>query len=177
VFAVHISDGKQLWKQAVNDPESSPAIDAGGIVYIGSGLNGKAVVALRNGSDEELLAQKLDRIVWRTPLPWPITAPVTLAGDLVIVGGGNGDMVQSDNNPQGLVVALNRKTDQIVWQTKFEDSVLGRIVVRDNMMICPSRTGEVVALSVSDGHVLWRSKVSGTAPVLVCAPSRKTGRM
>jgi len=166
VFAVRVSDGKQLWKQAVNDPESSPAIDDDGIVYIGSGVNGKAVVALRSSADEELQAQKLDRVVWRTPLAYPITAPITLSGDLVIVGGGNGDMVHSDNNPQGLVVALNRKTGQVVWQTKFEDSVLGRIAVRDGMMICPLRTGELAALSVADGHVLWRSRVSGAAPVL-----------
>ncbi len=167
VFAVRISDGKQLWKQAVNDPESSPAIDSTGTVYIGSGFNGQAVVALRSVSDDDLQAQKLNRIVWRTPLAYPITAPVTLAGELVIVGGGNGDMVHSDKNPQGLVVALNLKTGQIVWQTKLEDSVLGRIVVRDAMMICPLRTGEVAALAMSDGHVLWRSRVSGTAPVLV----------
>ena len=167
VFAVRISDGKQLWKQAVNDPESSPAIDSAGIVYIGSGFNGQAVVALRSGSDDELQTQKLNRIVWRTPLAYPITAPVTLSGELVIVGGGNGDMVHSDKNPQGLVVALNRKTGQIVWQAKFEDSVLGRVVVRDKMMIAPLRTGEVAALAVTDGHILWRSRVSGTAPVLV----------
>jgi outer membrane protein assembly factor BamB len=166
VFAVRISDGKQLWKQAVNDPESSPAIDDAGIVYIGSGFNGKAVVALRSGSNDELRAQKLDRVLWRTALAYPITAPVTLAGDLAIVGGGNGDMVHSDPNPQGLVVALNRKTGQIVWQTKFEDAVLGRIAVRDGLTICPLRTGEVAALSVADGHILWRSRVSGTAPVL-----------
>lgn len=166
VFAVRISDGKQLWKQAVNDPESSPAIDEAGIVYIGSGFNGSAVVALRSGPDEELQAQKLDRILWRTPLAYPITAPVTLSGDLVIVGGGNSDMVHSDKNAQGLVVALNRKTGQIVWQAKFEDAVLGSIAVRDGMMICPLRTGEVAALAVTDGHVLWRSRVSGTAPVL-----------
>jgi outer membrane protein assembly factor BamB len=167
VFAVRISDGKQLWKQAVNDPESSPAIDDAGIVYIGSGFNGQAVVALRSGSDEDLQTQKLSRIVWRTPVSWPITAPVTLSGDLVIVGGGNGDMVHSDKNPQGGVIALNRKTGQLVWQQKFEDSVLGSIAVDHGMMICPLRTGEIAALAVADGRVLWRSPVSGTAPVLV----------
>ena len=167
VFAVRISDGKQLWKQAVNDPESSPAIDENGVVYIGSGFNGQAVVAMRSDSDEELQAQKLTRIIWQTPLAYPITAPVTLSGDLVIVGGGNGDIVHSDKNPQGLVVALNRKTGQIVWQQKFEDAVLGSIAVDHGMMICPLRTGEVAALAVTDGHVLWRSRVSGTAPVLV----------
>jgi outer membrane protein assembly factor BamB len=167
VFAVRISDGKQLWKQAVNDPESSPAIDENGVVYIGSGFNGQAVVALRSASDEELAAQKLSRVVWKTPLAYPITAPVTLSGDLVIVGGGNGDMVHSERNPQGLVVALNRKTGQIVWQQKFEDAVLGSIAVDHGMMICPLRTGEVAALAVADGMVLWRSHVSGSAPVLV----------
>ena len=166
VFAVQISDGRQLWKQAVNDPESSPAIDEGGVVYIGSGFNGKAVVALRGGADEELQRQKLDRVIWRTALAYPITAPVTLSGDLVIVGGGNGDMVHSDNRPQGLVVALNRTTGQVVWQVTLEDSVLGRIAVRDGVMLAPLRTGEVAALAVADGHVLWRSRVSGSAPVL-----------
>jgi len=167
VFAVRISDGKLLWKQAVNDPESSPAIDENGVVYIGSGFNGQAVVAMRSETDEELQAQKLQRIIWHTSVAYPITAPVTLSGDLVIVGGGNGDMVHSDKNPQGLVVALNRQTGQIVWQQKFEDAVLGSIAVDHGMMIIPLRTGEVAALEVADGHVLWRSHVSGSAPVLV----------
>jgi len=167
VFAVRISDGKLLWKQAVNDPESSPAIDENGIVYIGSGFNGQAVVAMRSETDEELQAQKLQRIIWRTPVAYPITAPVTLSGDLVIVGGGNGDMVHSDKNPQGLVVALNRKTGEIVWQQKFEDAVLGSIAVDHGMLVLPLRTGEVAALEVADGHLLWRSHVSGSAPVLV----------
>ena len=166
VFAVRISDGQQLWKQAVNDPESSPVFDDTGIVYIGSGFNGKAVLALRSNSDEELQAQKLERVVWRTSLAYPITAPVTVAGDLVVVGGGNGDMVHSDRNPQGLVVALNRKTGDLVWQARFEDAILGRIAVRDGMLLCPLRTGEIAAVAVSSGHVLWRSRVSGTAPLL-----------
>ena len=166
VFAVRISDGQPLWKQAVNDPESSPAIDEAGIVYIGSGFNGSAVVALRSGSDEELRTQKLDRILWRTVVAYPITAPVTLLGDLVIVGGGNSDMVHSNKNAQGGVIALNRRTGEIVWQTKFEDAVLGSIAAREGVLICPLRTGEIAALAASDGHILWHARVSGNAPVL-----------
>ena len=47
VIAVRISDGKKLWQYDMNDPESSPAIDEDGTVYIGSGFQGNAVVALR----------------------------------------------------------------------------------------------------------------------------------
>ena len=166
VFAVRISDGQSLWKQAVNDPESSPAIDEAGIVYIGSGFNGSAVVALRSGTDEALRTQELDRVVWRTALAQPITAPVTLLGEFVIVGGGNSDMVHSDKNAQGLVVALSRRTGAIIWQTKFEDAVLGGIAARDGMLLCPLRTGEVAALAAADGQILWRTHVSGNSPVL-----------
>jgi outer membrane protein assembly factor BamB len=98
---------------------------------------------------------------------------VTLLGDLVIVGGGNSDMVHSDKNAQGLVVALNRRTGEIVWQTKFDDAVLGSIAARDGLMICPLRTGEIVALAASDGHILWRARVSGSAPVLAGAALTK----
>jgi outer membrane protein assembly factor BamB len=173
VLGVRISDGKLLWKQPVNDPESSPAIDENGMVYIGSGCNGQAVVAIRSGSDEELQQQKLARVAWRTPVPYPMLAPITLAGATIIAAGGNGDMVHSGQNPQGLVAALNRADGTMLWQTKLDDAVLGAVAFQDGKLICPVRNGEVVALAVGDGHVLWRARVSGNAPVLCgCALTR-----
>ncbi len=170
VVAVRIDDGQVLWRQPVNDPESSPAIDDNGMVYIGSGCNGNAVVAIRSASDAQLAEKKLDRIAWRTPVAQPVLGPVTLAGDLVLAGAGNGDVVHSSQNAQGLVVALDRKTGAIRWQTPLDDAVLGTIAYRDGALICPSRTGEVTALAVGDGRVLWRVLPSGSAPVLAgCA--------
>ena len=170
VVAVRIDDGKELWRQPVNDPESSPAIDDDGTVYIGSGCNGNAVVAIRSESDEQLRDKKLARIAWQTPVAQPVLGAVTLAGDLVVAGAGNGDVVHSSRNAQGLVVALDRKTGAIRWQTPLDDAVLGTIAFREGVLICPSRTGEVTALAVSDGRVLWRTRISGNAPVLAgCA--------
>jgi outer membrane protein assembly factor BamB len=170
VIAVRIGDGKELWRQAVNDPESSPAVDESGTVYIGSGFNGHAVVAIRSDSDEQLRDKKLDRIAWRTPLAQPLTAPITIVDDLVIAGGGNSDVVHSDANARGVAVAIDRKTGAIRWQTPFDDAVLGAIACRDGAAICPSRTGEVTALDLRDGRVLWRTRISGKAPVLAgCA--------
>ena len=164
VLGVRISDGKLLWKQAVNDPESSPAMDENGMVFIGSGCNGQAVVALRNGSEEDL--QNLDRVAWRTAVSYPMLAPVTLASNAVIAAGGNGDMVHSGENPHGVVVALNRQDGKTLWQTALDDAVLGSVAHQNGMLFCPVRNGEVVALSASDGHILWRTRVSGNAPVL-----------
>ena len=167
VVAVRIDDGKELWRQPVNDPESSPAIDDDGAVYIGSGCNGNAVVAIRSESDEQLRDKKLDHASpGKRPLAQPVLGAVTLAGDLVVAGAGNGDVVHSSRNAQGLVVALDRKTGAIRWQTPLDDAVLGTIAYREGALICPSRTGEVTALTVGDGRVLWRTRVSGNAPVL-----------
>ena len=165
-LAVRISDGKELWRQPVNDPESSPAIDENGIVYIGSGFNGNAVVAIRSESDEQLRAKNLDRIAWRTSVAQPIPGPIALAGDVVLAGGGNSDLVHSNRNARGLVVALDRRTGAILWQTQFDDAVLGGIACRDDVLICPVRTGEVAALALKDGRILWRTRISGNAPVL-----------
>jgi outer membrane protein assembly factor BamB len=170
VLAVRIPDGKLLWKQPVNDPESSPAIDENGMVFIGSGCNGQAVVAIRSQPDEELQSKKLNRIAWRTATTQPMLAPVTLAGNLVIAAGGNGDMVHSGRSPQGLVMALDRQTGKILWQTLLDDAVLGAVACQDGRLTCPARNGEVVVLALGDGRVLCRARVSGNAPVLAgCA--------
>ncbi|HEY4328248.1 MAG TPA: PQQ-binding-like beta-propeller repeat protein, partial [Phycisphaerae bacterium] len=73
LFAVRISDGKEMWKQAVNDAESAPVVDESGMVIEGSGFNGTAVVAMRSESDEVLKEKKLDRVAWKTAVAYPVT--------------------------------------------------------------------------------------------------------
>jgi outer membrane protein assembly factor BamB len=169
VMAVRISDGKPLWRQPVTDAESSPAFDADGNVYIGSGFNGNAVVALRSESDEVLQEKNLPRAMWKTPVPYPVTSAITVVDDLIIAGAGNGDVVHSSADPQGLVVAIDRATGSIRWQRAFEDAVLGGVAARGDVLVCPVRTGEVAALSKQDGSILWRSRISGKAPVIASA--------
>ncbi len=166
VIAVRISDGKELWRYRLADPESSPAIAPDGTVYIGSGWNGNAVVALRSETDEHLRAKSQSRLIWSTPTIVPIVGGITLAGDLVITGGGYGDYVSSGPKPGGIVVAMDRKTGDIRWQTKIEDSVLGAIAVAGDVAVCPGRGGKVLALSLADGRPLWSHPVSGKTPVL-----------
>lgn len=166
VVAVRISDGKDLWRAQVNDPESSPAIGEDGTIYIGSGFNGNAVVALRRESDDELKAKNLSRILWRHPAPYPITGGVTLAGDLVLVGGGNSDYVYAAPHPAGVVLALDRKSGDVRWQANLPDAVLGTIAARGEKIICPVRDGRVLCLDSHDGHAVWQINISGKAAVL-----------
>jgi outer membrane protein assembly factor BamB len=169
VLAVRVSDGRELWKYDVADPESSPAIASDGSVYIGSGFNGNAIVALRSESDDELKSKNLPRLIWKTQAPYPITGPVTLMDDYVVMGGGNGDFVNEDAHPAGVVMLINRKDGSVKWTSKTDAAVLGTIVARDGRLYCPVRNGQVIALNLADGKVVWKQSVSAVnekAPVL-----------
>jgi len=162
VLAVRISDGKELWRFDVADPESSPVVQDG-ILYIGSGFNGKAVVALDLEADDQ------NRLLWSRPTSYPVTGAITLADELVIAGGGNGDFVFRDPNPKGLVLALDKTTGQVRWETEMPDAVLGAVAA-GKYLICPVASGQVFAIDLDTGEKKWDSAVSGHTPVLAaCA--------
>jgi len=162
VLGARISDGKELWRFPLIDPESSPAIHEG-VAFIGSGINGAGVVALRIAADPGAP----DRLVWKADTPFPATGSVTLHDELVLVGCGNGDFVFAAPNPQGTVLALDRETGKVRWSVPMPDAVLGTIAVRDGIAICPVRNGEIVALDLeSEGRELWRQRISERSPAL-----------
>ena len=166
VLAVRISDGKQLWRYPVKDPESSPVIADDGICYIGSGVGGNKLVALRTDTDDDLKAAGHKRLLWQADTPYPATGAVTLSGDLVIIGCGKGNYVQAAAEPAGAVIAFNRHSGARVWQQPMPAAVLGAVAVGGNMAVCPVRNGEVIALGLTDGKTMWRQRVSETEPVL-----------
>ena len=170
VFAARISTGKTIWKHPLNDPESSPAVEDG-VVYIGSGLNGNAITALRlSQTDEQLKAAGTSREIWKTSTPFPATGAITLTDDLVLVGCGNGDYVFQAPKPAGAVMALDKKTGQVRWTQRMGDGVLGPIAVRNQTAIVPVRNGEIVALDLAAkdaaSRAVWRTMARKSSRVL-----------
>ena len=161
VFAARISDGKELWRCPVKDPESSPVIAPDGVCYIGSGVGGSELVALRTAADADP-----KRILWRAATPYPATGAVTLHGDLVIIGCGRGNYVQADPDPAGSVIAFDRHSGKKAWEAPLPDAILGAVAVDGKKVICPVRNGEVIALGLTDGKVLWRRRVNDKSPIL-----------
>ncbi len=160
VLAASLEDGSELWRHDVADPESSPVV-RDGVLFIGSGFNGNAIVALN--TDPSIISSS--RELWRSPTPYPITGAITLMDNLVIAGGGNGDFVYRDPNPAGVIMALDAKTGRTVWQAEMPDAVLGAVAAGQHL-VCGVANGEVMALAPHDGKPLWASRISGLAPVL-----------
>lgn len=190
VMAVRITNGRELWRMAMVDPESSPAFGSDGTLYIAAGLplehksgTGAAIYALRTETDDRLKAKGLDRVIWKTPTPHGMVSPITLTNDLVIAGGGRnywGFSVldgQYGRPLEGSVVALERKTGKLRWTIKTQDSVWAAIAVSSGKAICSTGgqkayslaeppKGEVLALDLRNGHVLWRQQIGKGTPVL-----------
>ena len=190
VMAVRISDGRELWRIEMVDPESSPAFAPDGTLYIGSGLplvnkpgTGAAVYALRTETDAQLEAKGLSRVLWKTSAPYGMVSPVTLAGDSVSGGGGRnywGFAVldgQYGRPLEGVIMALDRETGKIRWKLKTEDSIWAPIAVKGGKAICSvggqkeysmtdRQRAELLALDVQSGRVLWRQAIGGGSPVL-----------
>jgi outer membrane protein assembly factor BamB len=165
VFAVDLETGTELWRHPVADPESSGAVEDG-VLFIGSGFNGAAVVALR--IDPE--TPSAERLKWRQDTPYPATGAVSLAGDLVLIGCGKSDFIYEADDPEGYVLAFDKESGELRWKTRVSESVLGSIAVRDGRAIASVRDGKVIALSLEEGRVLWETEISPNAPVLAgCA--------
>ena len=156
VMAVKISDGEELWRMDVNDPESSPVFHEGNL-FIGSGFNGKAVVSIKTGEKPEKQ--------WSTESAYPITGAVTMSEGVIYAGGGNGDFVFRDPNPAGIVKALKADDGSELWSADMPDAVLGAVAA-SSRLICPVASGEVMALNLETGKAEWSSRVSDKAPVL-----------
>jgi outer membrane protein assembly factor BamB len=131
-----------------------------GVAYIGSGLNGSAVVALRTEMEEQLKGKGLKRLVWKTDTPYPAVGAVTLVDDLLLIGCGNANYVFMSPDPKGVVLALDRATGEVRWQTDVSNSVLGAIAARDGRAVCAVLGGELVALDLkAEGKVLWNTQI------------------
>jgi len=160
LLAVDVKTGETRWKAAITDPESSPALE-NGVAYVGSGYNGKAVKAFRTESDEALTAAGLDRLIWETPTDFPVVGSITLTDELVLTGCGNGDFVQRDPNPEGRIMALDKKTGEVVWALQTPDAVFGAVAVLGEEAVVPVSNGELYKLDVKTGEVIWATAIGG----------------
>ena len=166
VVAVRISDGRKLWEYQVNDPEAAAAL-VDGVAYVGAGIHGNAVLALRTAPEATLQEKGLNRLLWKASTPAPVTSAITLTDELVLTGCGHGDYVEVADDPHGVVVALDRRTGERRWEVPVNDAVFGPIAVRNGIAFCPVRSGQIVALDVNQGgRIRWSCQVRGKSPVL-----------
>ncbi|MBI2929383.1 MAG: PQQ-binding-like beta-propeller repeat protein [Verrucomicrobia bacterium] len=154
------------------DAESSPAAHDGKL-FVGLGMEGKAVVCLEAATGAEL---------WRVPTPYPVFAPPTIAGGRLFVGMGNGNFIESAEQvaakelqklrqqgrseaelaqvekqlrAAGEVWCLDLATHAVAWRFKAGDTILGAVAADRGQLYFGARDGWLRCLSY-EGNELGR---------------------
>ena len=144
ISAVNAKTGKMVWDVELEPDDDDDGHIGGGIAYD----DGRLFVT--TGFAEAIaLDAKTGKVLWRKNLISPMRAAPTARGGRVFA-------VTVDNQ----LYALNAKTGETIWRHRGAPevaSVLGSAnpAVDKGVVIVPYTSGELVALKVENGRVLW----------------------
>jgi outer membrane protein assembly factor BamB len=148
VSAYVATDGKRLWRA-----DLAPRNDKG---HIGGGLavDGDRLYATTGFAEAVAMEAKTGNVIWRKNLGAPMrSAPTVRGGRLYAVTMNN------------QLFALNAKTGDTLWQHRGlpeTASVLGGAspAVDQGVVVVPYTSGELIALKVENGGVLWQDSLT-----------------
>ncbi len=123
--------------------------------------------------------------VWFREVPDPVFTPPTVVkgaklklensggrtteriADLVIVGGGEGYLINTAAGP-GRVLCLDAHTGEKIWEQKAGHTVLGAVAVEDGTAYACCMDGHLYAISIADGELVRKVRIGSP---LVCSPA------
>ncbi len=149
VYCVDALEGKKVWHYPLIHVDMSPAVWKG-IVYFGAGYGEYHIYALDANDGKEIWSKRVDYPAWGSP---------SASEDIVYFGLGNGNFVQSADEPKGRVIAVNAKTGKQIWTYEAGDSVLTAVAYQNGFVYFGSRDGHVYVLNAVNGELYWKSRI------------------
>ena len=149
VYCLDALKGKMIWHYPSIHVDISPAVWKGK-VYFGTGYGEYRIYAVDANSGAEVWSKRVDYPVWGSP---------SADGDTVFFGLGNGNFIESAEEPKGRVTARNAETGEQIWEYEAQDSVLTAVAYRNGFVYFGSRDGGVYALNAADGALGWKSPI------------------
>jgi outer membrane protein assembly factor BamB len=144
--AVGSTGSLALFERSGGDLHRTAVLRPGGAVTALGAAEGLLLAAT---AQRRLVAYSPDGIRrWTTPLADVLVAP-PIAGDAgaILTGGMDGG-----------VTALDARTGEKRWSTSVSSDAVSHLLRAGDNVIAVDRTGHLVALSLADGSVVWRSE-------------------
>ena len=154
IYCVDAETGEQIWRYPGIHVDASPAV-YNGSVYAGTGYGDMSIYCL----DADTGARK-----WTLPLGYPIWGSPSLSSGRAYFGIGNGNFLESDEEPHGKVICADANTGEIIWRYEVSDSVLTAVALSDGRAYFGSRDGNLYCLDANSGELKW--KWAAGSPVL-----------
>ena len=168
LIALAEGTGKQLWVARMGGPgeyggyrgtRGTPTVD-GDLVYA---LNQHGDLVCANaGSGKEVWRKSLKRDFGGGTPGWGYAESPLVDGDKVFCTPGG---------QRGAIVALNKKTGELVWQSKeFKDGAHYSSLIVENVFgqrqVIQLTSASVAGVAVADGKLLWRAQRRGQTAVI-----------
>lgn len=151
VFCVDANTGEKIWHFSGEHVDGSPITD-GNSVYFGTGYGSDRVYCLDSRSGKEKWMVELDYPAWGSP---------ALDDGKIYLGIGNGNFLESDQEPGGAAICLDAKSGELLWQYEAMDSVITTIAIyksqkSNNEAYFGSRDGNLYCLDAKTGTLKWK---------------------
>jgi outer membrane protein assembly factor BamB len=147
-FALHATNGKQIWRRDVATRNASAPTYSDGLLYI-SNLEPGQVQALKASNG---------KVAWHNSLPGRSESSPLVVGNEVIAGCECGS-----------VYAFKARTGKQLWSTTVGGAVKASPAYSDGIVYVGDYGGHMTALRASDGAVEWQTSIGnsiyGTATV------------
>ncbi len=167
LICLNVKDGRELWATPIggtypnnwgDGPRSTPTVD-GKFVYALAAQGGLICADVSKGT----VVWKADMKDFGGKVPgWGFCESVLVDGNKVVCTPGGG---------KGAVVALDKKTGAVVWQSKdFTDEAHYASIITADLngahQLIQLTPKTIVGLNSKDGSVLWRSDWQGRTAVI-----------
>ena len=77
----------------------------------------------------------------------------------MLFGLGNGDFINSDDNPAGALICVTVKTGDLIWRFDVPDAVHGKPAVDHHHVYFGSRDGFCYCLDKQSGEPIWKESL------------------
>ena len=170
VSALNLADGKPLWSVKLGQagapgwggfagPRSTPSVDGERVFALGQY---GAMVCLETATGQELWRKDFGKD-FGGPLPeWGYAESPLIDGNRVVVTPGGS---------RGALVALNKTTGDILWQSKefTDDAHYSSLIVAEIAGVrqyIQLTAASVAGIAAADGKLLWKAKRKGETAVI-----------
>jgi outer membrane protein assembly factor BamB len=112
---------------------------------------------------------------WRMPVDLPVWGMPAVQGEYVYAGIGNGNFLESADEPAGAVLCLERATGKRVWRYDVRDGVHVRVCVDTKSVWFASRDQHCYCLDRLTGTRRWKTDLGSpilASPFLVVGDGR-----
>ena len=149
ITALNFNNGNRLWHLNLTPDDEDDGHIGGGLAY------DNGILYVTTGFAKVFaLDAKSGKLIWKRKLEAPLRAPPTVRGGRIFIITVNNQMV-----------TLNSKTGEDLWKHSGlpeTASMLGSAspAVDDGIVIAPYSSGQLVALRVDNGRVLWEESLT-----------------